>query len=455
MTAANHMQSRWTGRMGFVFAAAGSAVGLGNIWKFPYILGESGGGAFMLIYLACLLLIAAPILLSEILLGKRAHANPITGMQKLSRRNQVSQLWQVIGWLGVLTGFMILSFYVVVMGWSLAYTVEALRGGFVQTDAEQVGGFFSSLQERPGLILFWMSVAMFMTVAIVALGVNRGIERATRLMVPLLVVLLVILAVLNINTDGFSQAIHFMFAPDFSQVTAQTVLVALGHAFFTLSLGMGAIMAYGAYLPEKTSLAQVAGWVLLLDTGIAVLAGIVIFPLVYSHGLSPEEGAGLVFLTLPLALESFYWPYLLGVLLFGLVSVAAWTSSISLLEPTTAYMEQRFGLKRVIGAVSVGFVIWCLGVLAALSFNVLAPATVFGMSIFDFLAFISTSFMLPLGGMLLSLFAVWKLSREESFGHLGLAPWAYQTWRVLAGVVAPVCVVLIFIASLGLFGLSL
>ncbi|HHQ69505.1 MAG TPA: sodium-dependent transporter, partial [Halothiobacillaceae bacterium] len=339
--------------------------------------------------------------------------------------------------------------------WSLAYIERAASGAFVNIQADEVGELFTRLQENPGLILFWHTLAMVLTTWVVARGVNRGIERATSLMVPLLVAMLLILTVYNFTTPGFNQALDFMFTPDFSQVTGQTVLVALGHAFFTLSLGMGAIMAYGSYLPEKTSLAQVAGWILLLDTGIALLAGLVIFPIVYSHGLNPGEGAGLVFITLPLAVGALDWAYFLSVLLFVMISIAAWTSAISLLEPATAYIQQRFGIARARGAIMIGVTIWALGVLSALSFNLLSDVSLFGQSIFNFKDFLSSNIMLPLGGMLISLFAVWKLSRSESEGDLGLTAGAYRLWRVLAGIIAPLSVALILIAGLGLFGLKL
>ncbi|HSH83674.1 MAG TPA: sodium-dependent transporter [Guyparkeria sp.] len=449
-----HLENRpeWSGRMAFILASAGSAVGLGNIWKFPYIMGENGGGAFVMIYLACLLIVAAPILISEVMLGRRARSNPITGMGKLHREAGVSSGWQVIGWMGVLTGFLILSFYSVVMGWALAYVKKAADGVFVGASVETISGLFDNLVASPGTLLFWHTVAMVFTVTVVARGVRDGLELATRIMMPMLLVLLVLLLGYNIGTPGFAPAMEFMFAPDFSKVSGQTVLVALGHAFFTLSLGMGAIMVYGSYMPGGVSIVRASFWIILLDTGTALLAGMVIFPIVFSNGMSPEQGAGLVFQTLPLALGQMEWGYWLAIVLFVLVSIAAWTSAISLVEPAVSYLWEQFGIPRWQSAVAVGVSTWSLGVLAALSFSLLGEVTLFGKTIFGLLDFVTANIMLPAGGMLISLFAAWRMRRADSRAELGLDGWRYQLWWWLAAVVAPAGVALVFLNGLGLFG---
>ncbi len=451
---AQHLENHpeWSGRLAFILASAGSAVGLGNIWKFPYIMGDNGGGAFVLIYLACLLLVGVPILISEVMLGRRARSNPISGMAKLSREAGVSPGWQVIGWMGVLTGFLILSFYSVVMGWALSYVDKAADGAFIGADQETVKGLFNDLVSNPGTVLFWHTVAMTMTVAVVARGVRGGLELATRIMMPLLIVILVLLFGYNIGTSGFSQAMDFMFVPDFSRVTGETVLVALGHAFFTLSLGMGAIMVYGSYMPGDASIVKAGLWIIVLDTGIALLAGMVIFPIVFSNGLSPQEGAGLIFQTLPLALGNMEWGYGLALVLFVLVSIAAWTSAISLVEPAVSYLWERFGVPRLHSAIAVGVATWSLGVLAALSFNLLGEVTLFGKTAFDLLEFTTANILLPAGGMLIAIFAAWRMPRADSADELGLSGWRYRLWWWLAAVVAPTGVVVVFLNGLGLFG---
>jgi len=451
---AQHLENHpeWSGRLAFILASAGSAVGLGNIWKFPYIMGENGGGAFVMIYLACLLLVATPILISEVMLGRHSRSNPITGMAKLSREAGVHPAWQAIGWMGVFTGFLILSFYFVVMGWALAYVEKAAEGAFVGADAETISGLFDALISNPGTLLFWHTVAMTLTIVVVARGVRGGLELATRIMMPLLIVILVLLFAYNIGTPGFAPAMAFMFAPDFSQVGSQTVLVALGHAFFTLSLGMGAIMVYGSYMPRGSSIVRAGLWIIALDTGIALLAGMVIFPIVFSNGMSPEQGAGLVFQTLPLALGQMAWGYWLAIVLFVLVSIAAWTSAISLVEPAVSYLWERFGIRRLPSALAVGTATWSLGVFAALSFNLLGEFTLFGKSIFGLLEFITANILLPAGGLLIAVFAAWRMRRADSRAELGLDGWRYRLWWWLAAAVAPAGVVLVFLNGLGVFG---
>lgn len=451
---AQHLETHpeWSGRLAFILASAGSAVGLGNIWKFPYIMGENGGGAFVLIYLACLLLVATPILISEVMLGRRARSNPISGMAKLAREAGVNPAWQLIGWMGVLTGFLILSYYSVVMGWALCYVQKAADGAFIGADAETVRGIFTDLVSNPGTLLFWHTVAMLMTVTVVARGVRGGLELATRIMMPLLIVILVLLFGYNIGTSGFSRAMEFMFVPDFSRVTGETVLVALGHAFFTLSLGMGAIMVYGSYMPGNASIVKAGLWIIVLDTVIALLAGMVIFPIVFSNGLSPQEGAGLIFQTLPLALGAMDWGYGLAIVLFVLVSIAAWTSAISLVEPAVSYLWERFGIRRLYSAIGVGVATWSLGVFSALSFNLIEDVTLFGKNVFGIMEFLTANILLPAGGMLIAVFATWRMRQADSAVELGLSGWLYRLWWLLAAVIAPIGVALVFFNGLGLFG---
>jgi len=446
----NHPQ--WSGRLAFILASAGSAVGLGNIWKFPYIMGDNGGGAFVLIYLACLLIVATPILISEVMLGRRSRSNPISGMAKLSREAGVNPAWQLIGWMGVLTGFLILSYYSVVMGWSLAYIEKAADGAFVGASAETVQGLFTDLVSSPGTLLFWHTVAMLITITVVARGVRGGLELATRIMMPLLIAILVLLFGYNIGTSGFAPAMAFMFSPDFSQVTAETFLIALGHAFFTLSLGMGAIMVYGSYMPEGTSIVRAGFWIIVLDTVIALLAGMVIFPIVFSNGMSPEQGAGLIFQTLPLALGGMEWGYWLAIVLFILVSIAAWTSAISLVEPAVSFLYERFGVRRLYSAIGAGVATWTLGVFSALSFNLIGHFTLFDRNFFEVMEFLTANILLPAGGMLIAVFAAWRMRSTDSRQELGLGAWGYRLWWWLAAVVAPAGVALVFLNGLGLFG---
>ena len=342
MAKQSHTHAQWSSRTAFVLAATGSAVGLGNIWKFPYMVGDSGGAVFVLVYLVCIALIGLPILVSEWLLGRRGQSNPINTMQKLSRDSKLSPDWVLVGIAGVLGSFLILSFYSVVGGWSLNYTWSTLTGDLGQSSGVDVGDYFTTLLGQPGTLLFWHTIFMLLTFGIVAGGVKGGLERAAKWLMPLLIVALVLLIGFGATTAGFGEAAAFMFSPDWSKLNGGVVLAALGHAFFTLSLGMGIMMAYGSYLGQEVNLIKTARTVVILDTVIALGAGMAIFPVVFANGLDPSAGPGLLFVTLPLAFIDMPWGLAFGTIFFALLTVAALTSAISLLEPVTEFLEERW-----------------------------------------------------------------------------------------------------------------
>jgi len=442
---------QWSSRMAFILAATGAAVGLGNIWKFPYITGENGGGAFVLVYLVCLALVATPIMISEIMLGRRSRMNPIQGMERLSRESNVSTIWQGVGWLGVVAGFIILSYYAVIMGWSLAYIFRAGSGAFEGADASQTRQLFEAVVGDPERLLLWHTIAIVITTIVVARGVRGGLEAATRWLMPLLVVLLIVLLGYNIGTSGFLPAVSFMFKPDFASLTPQAILVAMGHAFFTLSIGMGTIMVYGSYMPEGVSITRTTLIIVAADSLVALLAGMVIFPVVFTHGLDVGEGPGLVFQTLPIAFGQMPWGTLFAVVFFILLSVAAWTSSISMIEPLVSYLTDRFGFSRVYAAVWVGLGAWTLGLVSVLSFNLWSEVTLFDMTMFGLLDFLASNLMLPLGGMLIALFAAWKMRRHFVAEELGIQGASLRIWWVLTAIVAPLGVLLVLLNGLGVF----
>ncbi|ENO79633.1 sodium-dependent transporter [Thauera mechernichensis] len=443
-----HTHGQWTSRMGFVLAATGSAVGLGNIWKFPYMIGQSGGAAFVLVYLLCIALIGLPILVAEWMIGRRGQKNPISTMGELAKKNGRSGAWALIGFTGVLGAFLILSFYSVIGGWALSYTGDAITGGFTGMDKDAVGNAFTGFLANAGSLLTWHTVFMALTVGVVAMGVAGGLERASKLLMPSLGVLLFILVGYGMTTGGFGQAMAYLFNPDWSKLTGDVVLAALGHAFFTLSLGMGIMMAYGSYLGEDVDLLRTARTVVIMDTVIAIAAGLAIFPIVFANGLDPAAGPGLIFVTLPIAFGNITGGVILGTLFFVLLTFAALTSAISLLEPVVELVEERTPLSRAGATFVAGIATWALGIAALLSFNHWSDVTIIGLNIFDLLDQLTSKFMLPLTGLGAILFAAWCLDRDSVRKELGLGELGFSVWNVVARFVAPVGVLIVFVSNL-------
>jgi NSS family neurotransmitter:Na+ symporter len=431
--------------MAFVLAVTGSAVGLGNIWKFPYIAGQNGGGAFVLVYLACVVVIGMPVMMSEILIGRRGRRNPISTMELLGKEEGSSARWRWLGVLGVVAGILILSYYSVIAGWTLAYVVKSASGVFVGASPDAVNGQFASFIGDWRLIGLCHTVFMGLAVFVVARGVERGLEQAVRFMVPALLVLILVLLGYSINSGFFGEGVAFMFTPDFDKLTWNSVLAALGQAFFTLSIGMGAIMAYGAYLPEETSITGASAAVVIADTSIAILAGLAIFPLVFANNLDPADGPGLVFQTLPLAFGQMPGGVFFSTIFFVLLAFAAWTSAIGLMEPAVAWIVERYNKTRAQATIMTGLTIWLLGMGSVLSFNVLADFRFLAGTIFDNVDYLTSNIMLPLGGLLIVLFAGWVMCRNSTADELGSSGMMYKTWRVLARFVAPIGILLVLI----------
>ena len=352
----------WSNRWTFMLAAAGSAIGLGNIWKFPYITGEYGGGAFVLVYLICIAVMGVPLLMAETAIGRCTRLSPLNGMKKLTADMGVSRLWQVIAWMGMLSGFLILSFYSVIAGWSLSYAWDVLNGAFSGMNAEQVGSAFSELTSSAPRQIIWHTAFMLITLFITARGIHKGLEKGLQVMMPALFLLLLIMLGYSIlETGQFMRGTHFMFSVDFSKLTGAAVVAALGQAFFTLSLGMCALMAYGAYMPSSNSIAKTAFNVAILDTLMAIISGLIVFPIVFAYGLEPSAGPGLLFVSLTAAFANMPMGELFGFIFFVLVGIAALSSAISLVEPVVSWMTERTRMGRTIATVSAvygGLVCW-------------------------------------------------------------------------------------------------
>lgn len=457
-TSRTSIHGYWSSRFMFVFAAAGSAIGLGNVWKFPYMAGESGGGAFVLLYFVCIALLGIPVMMSEVLLGRRGRSSPINTMRTLAKEENRSTLWSLLGIMGLLAGFLILSYYSVIAGWTLAYVVETAGGTFSGISGDGVGEVFSNLVSNPLRLLFWHTLFMVLTVVVVIRGVHKGLEAAVRFLMPALFILILVMVAYAMVKGDFYAGLRFLFTPDFSKITSDVVLKAMGHAFFTLSVGMGAIMMYGSYLPDDVSIASTSLQVALADTAIAILAGLAIFPIVFANGLEAGQGPGLIFNTLPLAFGHMPGGTLFGFLFFVLLVFAAWTSAISLIEPAVAWLIERFSLSRVASSVICGLITWAVGLGTVFSFNhwsriELLDGTFFeGKSFFDLLDYLTANIMLPLGGILICLFTGWVMSESSRRDELRMKhSGVYGLWRFLARYVAPSGVVLIFLHVLGIF----
>ncbi|WP_417528211.1 sodium-dependent transporter [Marinomonas shanghaiensis] len=443
MTNKTSIQGSWASRWIFILAATGSAVGLGNIWKFPYITGENGGGAFVLVYLACILLVGIPIMMAEVFIGRRARKNPINALSDVAEESDSSKKWGLIGVMGMLSGVLIFSFYSVVGGWVLHYIKAMLTGEMNGISSDNAGAAFGALLADPATLLGWHTLFSIMTVMVVAAGINKGIETATRIMMPALFALLIILLGYAMTTDSFAQGWNFMFEFDFGKLTWNATLIALGHSFFTLSLGMGTIMAYGSYMTKDASIGKTVLAIGALDTLVALVAGLAIFPIIFSNGMDPAAGPGLMFISLPVAFGQMPFGQLFGVLFFVLVGVAAWTSAISLLEPTVAFLVERFKLKRVTASIGLGIVVWGLGIACLGSFSFMSDVTLFGKNTFDFLDYITANIMLPLGGILIALFAGWIVKDKFAKDELAVSDTVYKLWNFSMKFTAPIAVAVV------------
>ncbi len=435
----------WSSRYVFLLAAIGSAVGLGNIWKFPYIVGENGGGAFVLVYLLCIALVGVPVLIAEILLGKSAQANPVSAFANLARQFSANRLWVLFGYTGITAGFLILSFYSVVAGWSLEYLSVFLQNDLFGNDAKAIEQYFGDLLANSSQLLLWHSVFISLTVLIVAKGVNHGIEKIISWTMPVLFLILIILVIYATQQSGFGKTLTYLFAPDFSLINTEAALTALGHAFFTLSLGMGAMMVYGSYLDENTPVVPMSLSIAVVDTLVALLAGLAIFPLIFTHGLEPSSGPSLLFIALPNALLALPFGQFWGIAFFFLLLIAALSSAISILEPVVRYVEQKTRLTRRMSAVIMGGMIWLIGISVLLSFNDWSQLRLIGdRNIFDSLDYLTANILLPLGGLGISLFAGWVLARKSDItSSLGIGGIAYQLWRYLVAIIAPIIILII------------
>ncbi|HKY69472.1 MAG TPA: sodium-dependent transporter [Gammaproteobacteria bacterium] len=438
----------WSSRFSFVMVTAGAAVGLGNIWKFPYMAGENGGGAFVLLYLFFVLLVGIPVMIAEILLGRQGRQNPVNSFLSLAQSAGLSHRWQSVGWLGAATLLLVLSFYSVISGWSLAYLYYAIKGVLHFSQPAEVLALWDQFLSHPGELLLWHSVFMFLTLYVVGRGVNAGIERVSDMMLPALFIVLFGLVCYAAYVGNFREALTFLLDFRLQDITPHAIIAAMGQAFFTLATGAGALLIYGSYLSDDTNIVKSVFIIAGLDVLTAIFAGLAIFPIVFFHGLEPVAGPGLMFKVLPIAFSGMPAPTLVSICFFVLLLFAAWTSSISMAEPLVALIIERTSIKRGVASLLIGIFAWGIGIFTLLSFNVFQDVKIFHWSIFEIFTDLPTNIMLPIGALLICIFAGWKLPKEQVQKALAVSPVIYKIWRFNIRYITPLGIFLVFLTNL-------
>lgn len=445
----------WGSKLGFTLAVAGSAVGLANIWRFPYIVGEHGGAAFIVVYILCLIVISFPVFISEILIGRKTQTSPSGAYEKLGG----SPAWSLPGKITILTGFIVSAFYSAVAGWILGYLVESASGTITHfSSVAESTNYFNSLIATPWWGLIYHFSFILICSAILYFGVRNGIERSTKIMMPLLFVMLFILVFKGINLPNAKQALYFLFRPDWSNITPKAVVMALGQAFFTLSLGQGTMVTYGSYLKRDTNIITTCVPIVLIDLLVSIFSAIAVFTIVFSVGIEPGSGPGLLFNTLPWVFSQLPGGYFLAIAFFLLVALAAVTSEISAMEPTIAYLrdEKRWGRHASVFACGAGA--FLLGVPSALSYSLFKKISLFNLNILDFMDFLCSSILIPLGGLCAVLMVGWKWGishamehlKEGSGGLLHRYPSLITYFSISIRFVAPLLIIIIFLHAIGL-----
>jgi len=446
----NEGRDGFSSRFGIICAAAGSAIGLGNIWRFPYIAGESGGGAFLLVYLAFILMLGIPVMLSEFVIGRRGQRNALGSFKKLAPGTR----WYLVGVMGIVAAFMILAFYSTIAGWTLEYIVKSVSNAFAGKTTGEIEGMFDAFHTQALRPILWQLVFMFMTVWIIMSGVRKGIERYAKVLMPFLVILLIIMAIRSITLPGAMEGLGFLFKPDFSAIDSSVMLAALGQAFFSLSIGMGTLITYGSYIQKKNKLGNIALEVSVADTLIALLAGVAIFPAVFAFGVDPAGGPGLIFNVLPGIFQQMPGGFFFAIIFFVLLAIAALTSSISILEVVVAYMTEELKLSRRKATIMAASAATFVGIFCTLSFGALSDFTISGLNVFDLLDFTASNLLLPLGGLMIVLFVGWYLKGVDVKDELSnggvLKVRIYSVLMFLLKFIAPVAIAIVLFDSLGI-----
>ncbi|OUW07137.1 MAG: hypothetical protein CBD19_04890 [Gammaproteobacteria bacterium TMED159] len=438
----------WQGNTTFILAASGSAVGLGNIWKFPYMVGSNGGSAFVLVYLICILVIGLPVMASEVLIGKYGRKSPINSLKVISIKFNISSAWKYLGVLGALSGILILSYYSVFAGMAFSYIFNLFPSG-LENPSNYSTNYFSDFSSSPMKLIFWHTIFLLVTCFIVGLGVVKGIGRSVNLLMPFLFLFIMLVSIYSGITGDINKTLIFLFNPDFSALTPQVIVSAMGQAFFSLSIGMGAIMAYGAYMPEKQLIGKTVLTIILLDTLVALAAGIAIFPIVFSNpSLSVNAGPGLIFETLPVAFYSLPYGRIFSIIFFALISIAALSSAISLLEPFTAWIEeQKKFLSRKNIVLILGMFIWVIGLGSIFSFNIWSEIKILGFNFLEGLDYITNNIMLPMGGFFIALLAGWLIPSGFIKQNVKFSNFQFKIFYFSLRYISTSSIILIFLYS--------
>ncbi len=440
----------FSGRFAVVAAIAGSAIGLGNIWRFPYVAGENGGGAFLLVYLICTVAIGIPVMTSEFIIGRAAQRNPYGAFKTLAPGTP----WFLIGLIGIAAAFMILAFYTTVAGWTLEYFFQSITGNLAGKNNAELTDMFNSFQKGSFRPLLWFLIFMGFTGAIIISGVREGIEKYTKVMMPFLFILLLLLCVRSLTLPGAKAGLQFLFHPDISKLTPRMILEALGQSFFSLSIGMGTLITYGSYIKKNENLISSAGMVAIADTAVTVIAGIAIFPAVFALGGSPASDTGLVFIVLPEIFQKMPLGNIFATLFFILLAIAAFTSTISILEVIVAYLVEELKMSRRKATIAATLSVSVLGVITALSFGALSNIRVADKNIFSILEYLTSNIMLPIGGFFIVLFIGWFFSpvlvKKELTNDGSLKGRYLPLFRFFVKFIAPVAIAMVFLYSLGI-----
>ena len=443
------LQDQWSSKLAFVLAATGAAVGLGNIWRFPYIAGTHGGSAFVLLYILFVLLIGIPMMLSEFVIGRAGRSYPMESLKKIATDHKHSRHWGLLGLWGALALILVLSFYSVVSGWSMAYLCKSLQGQFNQQSPAAIQTIWSNFLANPSEMIFWHTLFMGLTMGVIMAGVQQGLERGTKLMMPLLYLILFTLVIYAAKMGDSKAAWHFLFDFHPEKIDSQVVIAALGHAFFTLALGAGALVMYGAYIPRDVHLVNSVFIVVALDVLVAILSGMAIFPMVFAAHLAPSAGPGLMFEALPISFSQLTHGNMIGSLFFLLLLFAAWTSSINIAEPLIVMLMNQLNWTRRQAAALTGLIAWGLGLISVFSFNVFKDFKLFQNqeSLFDFITNFSTNILLPIGGIGFAVFAGYIMTRQQSKQQLDTNPLLYSLWRFCIRYLAPIGVACLLLAG--------
>ena len=431
------MHGAWVSRWTFIMAATGSAVGLGNMWKFPYVAGSNGGGAFVLVYLACILFIGVPVMMAEVMLGRHGRKSPVNAMRDIVAESSVNHRWSYLGWLGVIAAILILSFYAVIAGWALSYIIEMGSGVLKGADGDAAAAAFTQLLNNPTKLIFWQTIFLTLCVAVETL-------------MPILFFILLGLLIFSFFRGDFAAATSFLFSFNLDQLTSRSILEAMGQAFFTLSIGMGAIMAYGAYMPQQASIGKTVLIVAFFDSAVAIISGLIIFSIVFAtQGIEPGAGPGLMFISLPVAFGSMPGGLLIGAIFFILVSIAAWSSAISLLEPCVAWLVETKNMDRFQANMIFAVIAWILGLGTVFSFNIWSGYQLFGFTFFDFLDFLTANIMLPISGLLIALFVGYVIDKKIVASEMqGMHPKMQILWQFTLRFLAPLAIGAVFVMGL-------